>query len=518
MFDKITIFTCWYNINNKYNYQTYMNWLPNFLGLNINMVIYTDIKSKSILESFREERNTHYIIREIEDFQVYKYLPYWEHCEKIDIEKGGGHNKYLYMVWNERSYHWIDEVATLNPFKSDFICWTDMGIIRDKDMLPHITGFPINILNLEKDKFLVSQVDKFNPSDYQIGHGNILNCLQNLNNNYSCHVINRIQGGFFGGRIQECKKFSSLYKQHLHSFINTKTFAGKDQYILINLVITNPLFFSIIPPFDPKIQCISNWSSFLITAGKGPLITVQIQGGLGNQLFQIATTYAIAYKNKGKPVFLKNKPIGITDRPLYWDTLFKKCSSYEKLNDNFVEIHENWNHVFTNFNINKSVNTKLVGYFQTSKYFNEYKSEILSLFSPHHQLNFSMLKPNMVAIHIRRGDYVKLNWTLPISYYINCINKILDNVTFVIFSDDINWCKQNLITDRPLLFNEDGNDIEQLFLMSKMDGMICSNSSYSWWAAYLSTTHKYVYAPNPWLKNENYNPEIYENTWIKVDV
>ena len=54
--------------------------------------------------------------------------------------------------------------------------------------------------------------------------------------------------------------------------------------------------------------------------------------------------------------------------------------------------------------------------------------------------------------------------------------------------------------------------------MSKMDGMICPNSSYSWWATYLSTTHKYVYAPNPWFKNENYNPDIYENTWVKVDV
>lgn len=112
-----------------------------------------------------------------------------------------------------------------------------------------------------------------------------------------------------------------------------------------------------------------------------------------------------------------------------------------------------------------------------------------------------------IAIGIRRTDYINnTNYYPPISlnYYLNGINfikqKRLDkNIKVICFSDDIEWCKQNIQCD--IYESGDSISIVKLFLLSKCHHFIISNSTFHWWGAYLSKTcsEKIVIYPMKWL-------------------
>ena len=82
---------------------------------------------------------------------------------------------------------------------------------------------------------------------------------------------------------------------------------------------------------------------------------------------------------------------------------------------------------------------------------------------------------------------------------------LLDATEFFIFSDDIAWCKQQrLFQDLPKkVFVEETNEIKSLAMMSTcLGGMICANSSFSWWGAFLGA-HKeraVVIVPKDWFR------------------
>ena len=105
---------------------------------------------------------------------------------------------------------------------------------------------------------------------------------------------------------------------------------------------------------------------------------------------------------------------------------------------------------------------------------------------------------------------------------IDYINEALKHVPkcerILVMSDDIEWCKQNICLDN-VHFNEKYWDQEGIWLLSLCDHFIISNSSFSWWGAYLSKTpHKVVVCPDTW-----FGPEIQVDTkdifcpeWIKI--
>lgn len=142
---------------------------------------------------------------------------------------------------------------------------------------------------------------------------------------------------------------------------------------------------------------------------------------------------------------------------------------------------------------------------------------------------------NSVCLHIRRGDYLDSKWkNLQIctyEYYNRAINQILqkvENPVFFVFSnthEDIEWIKQNYkfcnnVNDKELQLvyvDLDNPDYEELRLMKNCKHFIISNSTFSWWAAYLSDAEeKIVLVPERWnLALEN-DDSIYLKEWIKV--
>lgn len=190
---------------------------------------------------------------------------------------------------------------------------------------------------------------------------------------------------------------------------------------------------------------------------------------------------------------------------------------------------------FFNYNIDKLKKNKLIyicGCFESEKYFNDIRDQLLQEFRPKKSLkqeNEKMYKKmkntNSVCISIRRGDFLNLDFynICDKNYYDKAIQYCknnLDNPTFFIFSDDIEWCKENFKINNSEVFFETGNDdvAEKLTIMSTCKHFIISNSTFSWWAQYLGTyENKVVISPTRWYKSDDIDSElINKDKWILI--
>lgn len=239
------------------------------------------------------------------------------------------------------------------------------------------------------------------------------------------------------------------------------------------------------------------------------MITCNLKGGLGNQMFQIATTFSLSETNKTKCVFDFDKcytPLqGFTSNK-YRNTIFKNFTEDKLFSPTYIYRETK----FSFSEIPFIDNMCLDGYFQSEKYFKKYKNDLVDLFEfeKHHinhiNLYISSLRKNfnsVNAIHVRRGDYLKFpdfHNTCTKEYYFEAI-KTIGNGCFVFVSDDMEWVRKEF--SQPNFFFFDNTDeLLDLCLLSQVDNLIISNSSFSWWGAYLNQKEeKTVVAPKKWF-------------------
>lgn len=137
-----------------------------------------------------------------------------------------------------------------------------------------------------------------------------------------------------------------------------------------------------------------------------------------------------------------------------------------------------------------------LGYFQSYKYFE--RDFVKWLFEPSFSLNKwdYLFNGTTCSIHVRRGDYLQLSNKfigLTMDYYNKALSKVNAD-KYLVFSDDIEWCKKNFSGN--FTFVHEVNYID-MFLMSRCDYNIISNSSFAWWGAYLG--NGMVIAPKTWF-------------------
>lgn len=247
------------------------------------------------------------------------------------------------------------------------------------------------------------------------------------------------------------------------------------------------------------------------------MIYAYLMGGLGNQMFIIATALSYGFDTLQETVF-SNKTNenmnGVTKRETYENTFLSKLKRINR--PQWKVFSEN------GFNYRKIVqvdtNIILFGYFQSARYFNHHKDGIINYFMEYYNNEpfqnkmktiFDKFNGKTVSLHIRRTDYLNHIDTHPvqsIEYYINAIKQLDfspdEEYTILIFSDDIEWCKNNEqlknITKNVYFSNED--ELTELYMMSKCNHNIICNSSFSWWGAYLNKNpDKKIVAPKQWF-------------------
>ena len=103
--------------------------------------------------------------------------------------------------------------------------------------------------------------------------------------------------------------------------------------------------------------------------------------------------------------------------------------------------------------------------------------------------HFSLFNKKTVSLHLRRGDRLRLDWEPNLSYYKRALDLFSkEDYNFLVFSDEIDWCKKNMeYKDKyPITFIENQKDYEDMYLISLCDNNIITDSTFSWWAAYLN--------------------------------
>lgn len=233
------------------------------------------------------------------------------------------------------------------------------------------------------------------------------------------------------------------------------------------------------------------------------------KGRLGNQLFQIAATISTALDHNMEYFFpewkynqfLKNKIPVVNDvRPTYLYT--EQSFRYKELN---LPIN------MSSYQVPQEIYA-LDGYFQSRKYFEKHEDVIREQFLPSEDFTNKLyrkidpLHHRGCAIHVRRGDYVDLAFyhQIKMDYYEKSMQQIEREtgiIHFFVFSDDIEWCKENFKNERYVfIFMEGNTDFEDLILMSFCRHQIIANSSFSWWAAFLNINpNKIVIFPEKWF-------------------
>lgn len=257
---------------------------------------------------------------------------------------------------------------------------------------------------------------------------------------------------------------------------------------------------------------------------------IKIKGGLGNQLFQYAHGRSLIEKNK-KVIFdisFFTETSRDTSRPF----LLKKFNILES--SIFINKKENFFKKII-YKIYSKISGEY-GFFQSEHYFKKISSIINKEFTLKNPLSSTAqnfkdqinTQINSVSIHIRRGDYIsnleanKHHGVCDLPYYQKAISKIkevLESPVFFIFSDDIEWTKENLELENAVyVSNPDLTECEELMLMSYCKHNIIANSTFSWWGAWLNQNkNKIVIAPQKWLNTDiSKQPDIIPPTWIKI--
>ena len=281
------------------------------------------------------------------------------------------------------------------------------------------------------------------------------------------------------------------------------------------------------------------------------MITCNLMGGLGNQLFQIFATISYAIKSKNKINFLNLKTLGsgtTTIRNTYWNTFFSRLKPFliEQLPQSIYKIKEH-GFSYKELPVYEMINKDVLinGYFQSYKYFEQNYGIICRMLSIGKMKDQIISKlcitdeflANTISIHFRIGDYKNVQEYHPLAtyeYYEKALEYIVQNskpnkvFTIIYFFQDtdiedilpiINKLKDKFSLFTFIQREKELADWEQLLLMSCCHHNIIANSSFSWWAAYFNFWQdKIVCYPEVWFGNiANINiQDLCPKEWICI--
>lgn len=284
------------------------------------------------------------------------------------------------------------------------------------------------------------------------------------------------------------------------------------------------------------------------------MITIKLQGGLGNQMFQYALGLSIARK--------RNVPLKMdlsfyesgTERKFRLNrfniTAFALRGHDPRINDPLLKMIDRILPVSMRtivrerqFAFDEKIlaardGAYLIGYWNSPRYFAGIEAAVRQEF----RLREPLGKPaaaaaekiaaagNPVALHVRRGDYAanpkinRVHGVLPLSYYNAAAERIgseIERPVFFVFSDDIGYARQNVKLPHETIFvSEPGaiEDYEELSLMAACSHHVIANSTLSWWGAWLNPNQmKIVIAPQHWSNDpRRETKDLLPSAWIRL--
>lgn len=291
---------------------------------------------------------------------------------------------------------------------------------------------------------------------------------------------------------------------------------------------------------------------------------VAATGGLGNQMFDYAFMVRLSRDNKAsmfhpykdnskryghagfqlEEIFElrpsdRKKRIGVSLFGAYWHAtrLFPKRLTPTLLG--LVGMHEvkvEENFVYYPEALQSSHKNELfMGTWQSQQYFEGAEDDVRKAFTfkeellnePTQKLRSAIEACNAVSLHVRRDDYLSTQYAQGFGgictkeYYQNAIafmKKHMDGASLFVFSDDINWCRENLDLDDATFVdcNHGEESWQDMYLMSRCKHNIIANSTFSWWGAWLNAyPDKIVVAPDKWWNG--LKDDVVPDEWVRIN-
>jgi hypothetical protein len=268
-----------------------------------------------------------------------------------------------------------------------------------------------------------------------------------------------------------------------------------------------------------------------------------MSGGLGNQMFIMASAYVVSIVSNYPLYILKNTLDNNKHNIHKYDynkTIFKYFGiainlEYTKLKEHidfkdYIYHSHNFSNGFDAWDPYKvEEGTIMMSYYQYYPSLQNFENEIRFNFLKglsHINLNED-IKENDAFLHVRRGDYLEhqnIHFIQPISYYYECVEQLLkmnDNVSKIhVLSDDIEWIKERkLFKGNIFHIVENLDELQTMLLMSLCKGgAICSNSTFCWWGAFLGTYEKRnpVFVPKKWISVKDDISNLFPSEWIII--
>lgn len=249
------------------------------------------------------------------------------------------------------------------------------------------------------------------------------------------------------------------------------------------------------------------------------IVTFEPLGRLANLMFQ--TSACIGYAKKYGTDWAIPRHYHHREIYKFWPSLPVYKGNPKKLKVYDVATDQDWGYKEIP---NQGGDVKLRGFFQSELFFKHAEEEVRKAF----KLD---IKPRQrVSIHVRRGDYLATNQQtfcpVDMNYLTKAIGhfKELGKTEFMVFSDDIAWCKHNL-NDPDCIFeysNGPRNEFHDLSLMASCGDHIISNSTFSWMSAWLCPRPNKIVvspsaeAPNWFLHNRMDTSNLLPKEWTQI--
>ncbi len=288
----------------------------------------------------------------------------------------------------------------------------------------------------------------------------------------------------------------------------------------------------------------------ILCTGKDTVI-IRIAGGWGNQLFAYAFGVYLAQKHGVKVVHTYHDRILIGEKAFCIHQELEKAFNIDTetlFSDNYLQ--GRWGkllYMLTKFKRKKyyelfyhTSDTEVFlgriacGFFQNHVYADAVRPILLETVTPKHPLSpFSKgilrcieSEKNAVSLHVRRDDFEDTFYNIPSAQYFQQawqqVSEKYPNARPFVFSMDQDWCRNNLdFLPNPVYVDSKGKapDFEDIILMGKCTHNIITNSTYSWWGAYINQhPNKRVISPTPWLKNGTPEDELLPPDWHTIPV
>lgn len=260
----ITFSSCFYIIKSKFDSDTYVQWMSNFLSIvnNFHLVIYTDETSCKYINT-KENKNIRIVIKPIDQFYNYKFKENWIENHEKNILLNDKSCWELNMLWSEKIW-FVKETAERNYFGTDLYGWCDIGYFRNRP-------YDLNICLLSnwpcKSKLMEFSKDKIHYACIN-NNDNFINYLHKLINDKNEYGLpkqsippyqNSIAGGFFIIHKDLIDWWTETYNTKLELYFKHNYLVKDDQIILVDCILSNLERFTL---YRENNRCFDNWFMF----------------------------------------------------------------------------------------------------------------------------------------------------------------------------------------------------------------------------------------------------------------